>query len=274
MDRIVELIWLKGKGCLLFKLDLKSAYRQIPVNPLDYYLLSFSFEEMFYFYIRLVFGQRSAMLACQHTTKGAIFAYNKFRFLADVYIDDFFGADTPDRAFIAFVVLKILLHELGPDTAHDKQSELSTEMLCLGIEFGTLRMLMRVPSFHLDELRNILEFWLNLLHFSQHDLQSLIGKLSYVAACVKPGRIFMSRLLNMLRELSFSNNEKFPVTECMRKDLLWWQKFLPLYNGVSIIKEGTWLPADSFFFRDACLSGFGAVCRDEYICGEWPEEIN
>ena len=83
----------------------------------------------------------------------------------------------------------------------------------------------------------------------------------------------MSRLLNMLRELSFSNNEKFPVTESMRKDLLWWQKFLPLYNGVSIIKNGTWLPADSFFFIDACLSGFGAVCRDKYIRSEWPEEI-
>ena len=55
---------------------------------------------------------------------------------------------------------------------------------------------------------------------------------------------------------------------------MWWQKFLPLYNGVSIIKEeGTWLPEDSFLFTDACLSVFGAVCREEYIRGEWPDEI-
>ena len=100
VDRIVEPIRLKGKGCLLFKLDLKSAYRQIPVDPLNYCLLGFSFEEMFYFHTRLVFGQRSAVLACQHIMKGAIFACNKLGFSANVYIDDFFGADTPDRVLL------------------------------------------------------------------------------------------------------------------------------------------------------------------------------
>ena len=56
VDRIVEYIRLKGKGCVLFKLDLRDAYRQNPIDHLDYRLLGFSFEDFIYFHNRLVFG--------------------------------------------------------------------------------------------------------------------------------------------------------------------------------------------------------------------------
>jgi hypothetical protein len=34
---------------------------------------------------------------------------------------------------------------------------------------------------------------------SLKELQSLLGKLHFIAGCVRPGRIFVSRLLNWLR---------------------------------------------------------------------------
>ena len=34
-------------------------------------------------------------------------------FLADVYLDDFYGADSPERASTVFTSLKQLLQELG-----------------------------------------------------------------------------------------------------------------------------------------------------------------
>ena len=273
VDRLIDIIRLKGPGCLLFKLDLSRAYRQIPVDPLDYRLLGFSVHKLLYFHTCLVFGQRSAVLACQRTTKGAIFAFEKMGYTADVYIDDFFGADTPELAYIAFVVLKTLLAELGLQMADDKEVSPSTTMLCLGIIFDTIAMTVSVPDFRMAELKDILNQWLTGSYFTKHILQSLLGKLSYVAACVKPGRIFMSRLLNILRDLPGHGRGKFRITDEIRADLRWWDTFLPLYNGVSIIKEGTWVPADSFFFTDACLFGFGAVCDNEFIHGEWTEGI-
>ena len=42
---------------------------------------------------------------------------------------------------------------------------------------------------------------------------------------------------------------------------------------MSLIKEGDWLPADSFFFTDTCPEGFGAVCKDKYMHGTWPDDI-
>ena len=77
--------------------------------------------------------------------------------MADVYIDDFFGADTPDRAYIAFVFLKTLLAELGLETADNKQSSPNTLMLCLGILFDTVNMLMCVPEFWLIELKDTID---------------------------------------------------------------------------------------------------------------------
>ena len=66
VDRLIDMIRLKGKSCLLFKLDLSRAYRQILVDPLD--LLGFTFDDSIYFHTCLVFGQHSVVLACQCIT--------------------------------------------------------------------------------------------------------------------------------------------------------------------------------------------------------------
>ena len=69
VDRLVEFINRKGLSCLIFKKDLKRAYRQIPVDPNDYHLLGMCIDGQFYFHTVMQFGLRSATLACQHTTK-------------------------------------------------------------------------------------------------------------------------------------------------------------------------------------------------------------
>ena len=50
VDRLTEFILLKGPGCHIFKLDLRRAYRQIPVDPADSHLLGFSVDDQFYFH--------------------------------------------------------------------------------------------------------------------------------------------------------------------------------------------------------------------------------
>jgi hypothetical protein len=52
----------------------------------------------------------------------------------------------------------------------------------------------------------------------------LLGKLNFVAQCVKPGRIFISRLLNWLREISDKGSFCIPLD--LKIDLLWWNTFL------------------------------------------------
>ena len=46
-DKAVELVMTAGTSVWLAKADIKSAFRLLPVSPLDYELLGFSFENMF-----------------------------------------------------------------------------------------------------------------------------------------------------------------------------------------------------------------------------------
>lgn len=76
IDRLVEFILAKGRNCLMFKKDLRRAYRQFPVDPRDYSLLGFCFQGQFYFDTHCPFGLRSSSMICQCTTKAIGHIFN------------------------------------------------------------------------------------------------------------------------------------------------------------------------------------------------------
>ena len=71
-------------------------------------------------------------------------------------------------------------------------------MVCLGVEIDTSAMTLTVPQFCLNEHDVELHQWLEKSTYTKHALQSLLGKLSYVSACVRPGCIYMCCLHNAL----------------------------------------------------------------------------
>ena len=60
VDDAIECIKTLGVGTMLIKMDLESAYRQIPVHPGDHHLLGVSWEGRTYVDRALPFGLRSA----------------------------------------------------------------------------------------------------------------------------------------------------------------------------------------------------------------------
>ena len=258
---------------MIYKIDLRRAYRQLPVDPKDYSFLGFTFNGQLYFDLRCPFGLSSSAMICQRTTKGVIYIFNCEGFSADVYLDDFFGAETPEFADTAFLRLQALLGELGLQTSADKDLPPSTDMLCLGIQVNTTDLTLRVPDFRITELSQELHSWLHKSRFTKKQLQALLGKLSFVTACVKPGRIFMARLLNSLRRIHQSTQQYMAVTSEMRDDIHWWCEFLPLFNGVAAIKPSLWDFQDLRFTTDACLDGGGATCFNECISFQFPRHI-
>ena len=145
-------------------------------------------------------------------------------------------------------------------------------MVCLGILVNTKDFTLRVPESRLRELSDELHLWLSRERFTVKELQSLLGKLSFVSACVHASRIFLSRLLNALR--SFPSNAKSQlVTLEMLHHLAWWQTFLPLCNGVSVIKPADWSFADFRFTTDACLTRDGATCLDKCLTFPFPDFV-
>ena len=146
--RLCEFILQLGRGCLLYKLDLQCAYRQIPIDPKDYHLLGFHFNDLLYFDTRCPFG-----------LKTVVHCFTQLGFLADVYLDDFYGAELPARASMAFTSLKQLLQELGLQTSPDNDSPSSTKMVCLGIDVDSDELSLSVPPFRVQELLQELSLW-------------------------------------------------------------------------------------------------------------------
>ena len=102
---------------------------------------------------------------------------------------------------------------------------------------------------------------------SRHDLQSLLGVMSFVTACVRPARVFMSTLLNTLRE---SKTSRFcQLTSDNKADLRWWCHFLPLFNGV-LIKTSPWSCDPLYLFTDACSNCAGGYFNGRYFHTPFP----
>ena len=60
VDKVIRLVSQFGRGALLAKFDVESAYRNVPIHPLDRYLLGMKWRHHFYVDLALPFGLRSA----------------------------------------------------------------------------------------------------------------------------------------------------------------------------------------------------------------------
>ena len=108
---------------------------------------------------------------------------------------------------------------------------------------------------------------------SKQQLQSLAGKLQFASLCIRPGRIFISRIYDDAIEQA-PDFGAFRLPSEVRLDIEWWKKYMEGYNGVSIM----WMQnVDQIiaFSSDACLTGLGGICGTEYYyCQVLPDIID
>ncbi|CAH3140934.1 unnamed protein product [Pocillopora meandrina] len=137
----------------------------------------------------------------------------------------------------------------------------SPVMICLSVELNTDALTLSVSPGRLCELEQLLEQWIHKRTAAKAALQSLVGKLIFISKCVRQSRIFIARILILLRKGLF-NHHHVNLTAESRKDIAWWRRFLRAYNGVSIISTAQWSSPGEVFTTDACLTGCGGLCGD------------
>ena len=62
-------------------------------------------------------------MICHHTTKAVVHIFNEQGFSADVYLDDFYGAEYQSLAIQAFSQLGQLFQQLGLDSSPEKDKK-------------------------------------------------------------------------------------------------------------------------------------------------------
>ena len=101
------------------------------------------------------------------------------------------------------------------------------------------------------------------------DLQSVIGSLMFIYKCVRPSRFFVNRLLNTFRS---ANTPNIQVNADVRKDISWFIKFLPVFNG-STTYDHKYIACAQSLAIDACLQKVGDVWNDNVYTSMLPDLI-
>ena len=271
VDDLAKRIYELGRHCRLWKKDLRRWFRQIPLDPGDYDLFGFMWGGLYYFDKVLVMGHRTSPYIAQRITDALAYIHRIKGYFLLNYIDDFMGAEAARMAEASYAQMGEMLESVGVSEALDKDVPPCEECEFLGVGFNTRELTMHVTADRVHEILDLVKTWLHKATFTRNELEELIGKLQFVANCVRPGRIFITRLLNALR--STCRHLTYAVDPDMKRDLLWWQTFLPTYNGVSIMWMHQELEADSIISTDASQTGVGAVMWGVgYLRGRVPDQ--
>ena len=277
-DKSVQAVRQLGNGCFLSKIDVDSAYRNIPVRPADWPLLGMQWDNKYYFDIVVQFGLASATAifewyssAAQHIAQRSL----AIQYLVH-YVDDFMLImHDHDAAKLKLQQLLALFAELGIPISMKKLEGPVTSIVFLGILFDTVAMTIRLDDERLAAIHSELAAWNERVSASREELQSLIGILSFAAKVVAPGRTFLRRMIDHLKTIPnhADSTAPFPLSSDFQKDLQWWRQFLTRWNGVSVVPDVDWSPAHTLaIYTDACVAGYGALFGPHWFACQWTEQ--
>ena len=150
VDQIICLVSQFGRGALMAKFDVKSAYRNVPVHPSERYLLEMKWRNQFYVDLALPFGLCSAPFifnSIADMVEWILVHVHNIPALRH-YLDDFITTGPPDspqcahNLAIALAVCKRLGLPLHPGKCEGP----ATVLVLLGIELDSVSQIAHLPS--------------------------------------------------------------------------------------------------------------------------------
>ena len=257
IDTITNKLAKLGKGALICKIDISRAFKHVKMDAADYKYLGLHFKNYFIDSC-LPFGFRHGSAIFQRLSDAVRFIMSTKGYQVTNYIDNIIGYATKSQAQASFDALYALLEELGFKISKNNLVTPTTKAICLGVELDTETFTVSVPQEKLLEIKLTCEQWQTKQSCTKKELQSLLGKLLYITKCVRASTTFLNRMLDTLR-LAHNQDTVYLDTE-FRRDLNWFTKFLPTFNGVAFFKHTR---IQTHVELDASLQGLGAMCGQE-----------
>ena len=254
IDHIVQEVKKLGPGSLLYKVDISRAFRHLRIDPGDIDLLGILHRDLF-LDGSLPFGFRLGSGFFERCSDAIRFIMKKHNHNALLnYIDDLIYIGLPSKIHQSYHFLLSLLKDLGLEVSDSKLVPPSTCVTCLGIQVDTVNKTLSIPQQKLREIKTLCQEWTHKTVVTKQQYQSLLGSLLYISKCIKPARIFLNRMLQVLR--SHHDSTRFKLTPQFFQDLCWFNTFLHQYNGVTYFDNR--IPSHVVHL-DASLTGMGAI---------------
>ena len=190
------------------------------------------------------------------------------------YLDDFLvlGPAGSEECGEAVSTSMQLCQSLGVPIAPHKTEGPSTTLSFLGILIDTEDMVLRLPSDKLARLRAAISEWKGRRSCHKQQLLSLIGQLQHACRVVRAGRTFLRRMIDLSTVVKKLHHQ-IRLNRAFQSDLLWWDTFLEVWNGVSVFASLLQGPPAGVLTSDASGGwGCGAfTSKGEWFQLQWPE---
>ena len=257
----------------MFKMDIKHAFRVLPIKPSQWFLMGFKWMGLYFIDFRLPFGLRSSPgIFTRFADAICWILQNVYNLPYTIhYADDYFFVTLHQNSAVKdFNLALIAFKELGIPIANEKTIPPTTCLPFLGIIIDSSDLTMCVPEDKKSELMDLLDKWKGIRKCTKTELLSFTGKLSVICRVVRPGRIFLRRLYDLTKNIKAGHHHIY-LNEQSRSDIRWWTDFLPNWSRSTIIPETyAILDSDLRLFTDSSKQGFGGIFGHMWIQGKWP----
>lgn len=267
---------LCSKDCWLFKIDLRNAYLSFPVSDKLRDSLTFGLNGRYYQFRALPFGLAVAPFYCTCLLEVVEFELRSVLGCSVTsYLDDFlFICPDEESAHIALAASMKIFYDFGLVVNTNKTCFPSQNITFLGIQIDSTTQTLSCPAGRLVELSSLLSQAADWSSCSTHQLESLIGKLSFAAQVLPGARPFLRSLIDLLSASKALEKRSRTITISaeVSHDLSHWLAFLSFWNGRMLWRRDD---NDPFvIISDASLSGFAFYIHsfpNEFIPAMIPE---
>ena len=276
LDVVAEAILAIGKGAMLGKCDVKSAYWLVPVHPGDWTLLGIKWRGSVYLDTVLPFGLRSApkiFMAVADAFHWIVHQEGVNRIFH--YVDDFIiiGRNW-DECSEALRKVDETAKLLGMQIEPSKWEGPTSNLIFLGIELDVANLVLRLPEEKLQELSELVAQWVGKKCGTKKELESLAGKLQHACKVVRPGRCFLRRVYALIA-VADHKRAMLRLNRELRADIGWWHMFMAQWNGVSILWRCQRFQPDEEVWSDASGGwGCGAHWKQRWFQCKWVHSLN
>ena len=226
---------LLQKNNFLIRIDLKDTYFGIPLDKSSRKYIRFQWEGNLYKSLCLCFGLGPAPLIFTKLLKIPIALLRRIN-VRIIFLDDMLVmAQTLKEISQAKETLIFLLQNLG-FVINFKKSQLTPviEIEFLGLVINSVNMTLALPQEKVLDIQNKCAQLIASPKTTIMELTKLLGKLSFTAQAVLPGRIqcryLQQQQIQAVREAN-SYQTKVKLNQQSLTELKWWKENLLLQNG-------------------------------------------
>lgn len=271
-DVVQYLLSSKRKNQYMSKVDIKEAFRIIPVHPSDWKWLGIQLQDAYYVDTTLPMGCSTSCAIFQSITRGLCWMarQNMQDIVIFGYLDDFLIISPDLNSAVQHLQgFQDLCSTLGVPLASEKTVGPTMQITFLGIGIDTFNSTLFLDEEKRQGAIEKLEEFVTKRSQRRIQWQSLVGTLSFLSQIVIPGRAFMSRISASLK----STNYWIHVDESTKEDIRSWITFIRSHMFKPFRMFDITIPPTLHIFTDASGSlGFGALMGSSWCFGAWDDE--